>query len=95
MRRFVVIGILAAVLAACFVWVSVDSLAYAGDEHEDAGKLEHKVSLEGKSGANLLLAKWYNENRLLYALVVTATMAVLGVVVGQITELVLRLIGVK
>jgi hypothetical protein len=72
----------------------VITVAIAGGG-EDTGKLEHKVSLEGKTGVNLLLAKWYNENRLVYALVVTATMAVLGIVVGQITELTLRLIGVR
>ena len=70
------------------------SLAIAGGG-EEAGKLEHKVSLEGKTGANLLLARWYNENRLVYALVVTATMAVLGIVVGQITEFTLRIMGVR
>ena len=72
----------------------VITLAIAGGG-EETGKLEHKVSLEGKSGPGLLLAKWYNENRLVYALVVTATMAVLGIVVGQITEFTLRLIGVR
>lgn len=70
------------------------SLAIAGGG-EETGKLEHKVSLEGKTGVNLLLARWYNENRLVYALVVTATMAVLGIVVGQLTEFTLRLIGVR
>jgi hypothetical protein len=70
------------------------SLAIAGGG-EDTGKLEHKVSLEGKTGANLLLARWYNENRLVYALVVTATMAVLGIVVGQITEFTLKILGVR
>jgi acetyl-CoA acetyltransferase len=70
------------------------TLAIAGGG-EETGKLEHAVSLEGKTGLTLLLAKWYNENRLVYALVVTATMAVLGIVVGQITEFTLRLIGVR
>ncbi|MGD8414659.1 MAG: hypothetical protein PVF33_10520 [Candidatus Latescibacterota bacterium] len=70
------------------------ALAMAGGG-EETGKLEHKVSLDGKSGVSLLLAQWYNENRLVYALVVTATMAILGIVVGQITELTLRLIGVR
>jgi hypothetical protein len=67
----------------------------AGGGHEDAGKLEHVVPLEGKTGISLLLAKWYNENRLLFALVTTAVMAVLGIVVGQVTESILKLIGVK
>ncbi len=70
------------------------TLAIAGGGQE-TGKLTHEVSLEGKTGVNLLLARWYNENRLAYALVVTATMAVLGIVVGRITEFTLRIIGVR
>ena len=70
------------------------SLAIAGGG-EETGKLEHQVSLEDKSGLTLIMARWYNENRLVYALVVTATMAVLGIVVGQITEFALRIMGVR
>jgi len=84
---------LAVVVIACIA-SGLITLAIAGGG-EETGKLEHTVSLEGKSGATLLLAKWYNENRLLYALVVTATMAVLGIVVGQITEFTLRMMGVR
>ena len=67
----------------------------AGGGHGDTGTLEHVVSLEGKTGLSLLLAELYNDNRLLYALVVTATMAFLGAVVAQITEFVLKLIGLR
>jgi len=87
--------VLSVVLTAGFILVSVVAPVLAGGGHEDAGKLEHVVPLEGKSGINLLLATWYNENRLLFALVTTATMAFLGIVVGQVTESILKLIGVK
>jgi hypothetical protein len=88
-------GILAVFLTASFALVSVSVLAIASDGGEETGKLEHVVSLEGKTGASLLLAKWYNEDRLIYALVVTATMALLGIIVGQVTEFALRLLGVR
>ena len=68
---------------------------FAGGGHGDTGTLEHVVSLEGKTGLSLLLAELYNDNRLLYALVVTATMALLGAVVAQITEFILKMIGIK
>ncbi|UCG52900.1 MAG: hypothetical protein JSW58_04910 [Candidatus Latescibacterota bacterium] len=80
---------------AGIVMAVVVAPALAGGGHDEEGKLEHVVSLEGKSGVNLILARWYNENRVLYALVVTATMALLGIVVGQVTEWVLKLVGVK
>jgi hypothetical protein len=90
-----ILGILAVVLTASIALTAVSVIALASDGEEETGKLDHVVTLEGKSGVNLLLARWYNENRLVYALVVTATMAVLGIVVGQVTEFGLRLIGVR
>lgn len=84
---------LSVVVTVCIVG-GIVSLAIAGGG-EETGKLEHKVSLEGKTGVILQLARWYNENRLVYALVVTATMAVLGIVVGQVTEFTLKIMGVR
>jgi hypothetical protein len=88
------ICVLAAVLTFGLALSGIVAPAIAGGDHEE-GKLEHVVPLEGKTGINLLLATWYNENRLLFALVTTATMAVLGIVVGQVTESVLKLVGVR
>lgn len=95
MKKPAIKGMLAVVLAASIALAAVAAIAWAGGGEEETGKLEHVVSLEGKSGAMLLMAKWYNEDRLIYALVVTASMALLGIVVGQVTELVLRMIGIK
>jgi hypothetical protein len=86
--------IAAVALTVVIAW-GIFTLAIAGGGGEETGELKHVVSLEGKTGVNLLMAKWYNENRLLYALAVTATMAVLGIAVGQLTEFVLRIIGVR
>ncbi len=63
--------------------------------HGETGKLEHRVSTENKSGLNLFLSKLYNDHRLLYSLVVTFTMAILGIVVAQVTDFVLKLLGAK
>ncbi len=63
--------------------------------HEEAGDLEHKVDLENKSGINLIIAKLYNDNRLLFALAVTVTMAAVGIIIGQVTGVLLRLLGLK
>lgn len=67
----------------------------SGDGHGDTAKLKHTVDLEGKTGFSLFIARLYNNNRLLYALVVTAIMALMGIVVAKFTGLVLRLIGVE
>jgi len=69
-------------------------LVFAGG-HEDTGDLDHKVDLENQSGINLVIAKLYNDHRLLFALAVTVTMAVVGIIIGQVTGVLLRILGLK
>jgi hypothetical protein len=70
------------------------AVVFAGD-HGDTGDLEHKVDIENQSGINLIIAKLYNDHRLLFALAVTVTMAVVGIIIGQITGVLLRFLGLK
>lgn len=65
------------------------------DEHGESGELQHKVDLEGKTGLSLIIGRLYNDNRLLFALAVTGTMAVMGVIIGQVTGFILRILGLK
>lgn len=67
----------------------------AGDDHEEGGDLEYVVPTDSLSGISLFLANLYNEHRLLYALIVTGTMALLGILVALITDYLLRLIGFR
>jgi hypothetical protein len=85
------IGLYFGVIAAASLY---PALVFAGG-HEDAGDLEHKVDIENQSGVNLIIAKLYNDNRLLFALAVTVTMAVVGIIIGQITGVLLRFLGLK
>jgi hypothetical protein len=64
-------------------------------EHEEDGKLEHVVATDNISGVSLLLANLYNNERLLYALAVTFMMATLGIIVGQATDFLLKVLGIK
>ncbi len=82
-------------IAGIFIVGAMTPALASGDGHGDTEELKHEVDLEGKTGFILFMAETYNNNRLLYALLVTAVMAVMGTVVAQITELVLRLIGVR
>ena len=63
--------------------------------HGDEGKLEHVVTTDNKTGISLFLADLYNNHRFLYSLFVTMTMAILGMVVALVTEVGLKLLGVK
>jgi ABC-type phosphate/phosphonate transport system permease subunit len=83
------------ITAAIFVSLSMVVPRAARADEEAAGTLDHTVSLEGKSGFSLFLAKLYNEHRLLYALVVTCTMALLGIAVAMVTDFILKLMGLR
>jgi ABC-type phosphate/phosphonate transport system permease subunit len=87
---FITILFAAAVFFAAFYPADV----LAGDPGE-TGELQHKVDLDNQTGINLIIARLYNDNRLLFALAVTATMAIMGVIIGQITGFILRILGLK
>lgn len=90
-RNLLAIMLIAGLIAAGAITPALAS----GEGHGDTEELKYEVDLEGKTGFNLFLAEIYNNNRLYYALVVTVTMAVLGMMVALITEQVLRVIGVR
>ncbi len=65
------------------------------DDEEAGGELKYEVNTSEMTGFNLLLGKLYNEHRILYSLVVTLTMAFLGMLVAVSTDYVLRLLGIR
>ncbi|MEP0829157.1 MAG: hypothetical protein HRF51_11605 [bacterium] len=85
-------AILAVILASILLFPLILS---AGDDHEEGGDLDYVVPTDNLSGLSLFLADLYNEHRLLYALIVTATMALLGILVALVTDYLLRLIGFR
>ena len=91
-RLTLAITVLLTVGSLVLIFCPID--VFAGD-HGESGELEHKVDLDNQSGINLIIAQLYNDNRLLFAIAVTATMAVMGVIIGQITGFILRILGLK
>ncbi len=69
--------------------------ALAGGGHGDIGETTDRISTEGHTGLSHFLVTLYNDHRLAYALLVIAVMAMLGVIVGQLTELVIRIAGLR
>jgi hypothetical protein len=87
--------LLAVIIIISVFLINVTAQPAAAGGHGDEGQLEHTVTTDGKTGVNLILAQLYNEHRLQYSLVVTLTMAILGIVVAQVTEWLLKLVGAK
>ena len=78
----------------CFVLVCAFNNTYASDVGgKEVSSLEHKVDTKNLSGINLWIADMYNNNRLMYAIVVTLVMAFLGTTMAFGTDLILKMLG--
>jgi hypothetical protein len=67
----------------------------AGEGLDIPEALERKVSVEGLSGIPLFFAQMYNDNLLLYAIVCTVLMAVVGMAIALVTDVVLKIMGME
>ncbi len=86
-----------ALLLFCFLFACAYGNAYAGEgaggKQETA--ISKKIDTKNLSGVNLLIADLYNNDRMLYAVVVTLVMAVLGSIMAFGTDLVLKHFGMS
>lgn len=57
------------------------------------GELHYKASTDGVTGLNLVLVNMYNDQRLLYAVITTGAMAVMGIIIGVTVDFCLVRIG--
>ena len=57
--------------------------------------LKNRIDTKNLSGVDLLIANLYNDDRLMYAVVVTLVMATLGTTLAFLTDLVLKMLGVE
>ena len=80
----------------CFLFTVFYSNSYAG---EIGGKQEaaisKKIDTKDLSGINLWIAEMYNNDRILYAVVVTLVMAALGSIMAFGTDLILKYFGMN
>jgi ABC-type phosphate/phosphonate transport system permease subunit len=84
------------VLIFFFIVACVYNNIYAG---EGGGKTEttlnRVIETKNLTGVNLWIAEIYNNDRVLYAVIVTMVMAVLGSVMAFGTDLVLKFFGIN
>jgi hypothetical protein len=83
----------AVVLAAILPLIPRLCLASGGLDTPEA--LDRKVSLEGLSGISLFFARTYNESLFLYAVYCTALMALVGIIIAYLTDIILKSIGME
>jgi hypothetical protein len=62
---------------------------------EKAEALEKKIDLSKLTGLNFFFASWYNDNMWLYAIIVTALMGIIGLLIALVTDIILKMIGME
>ena len=73
----------------------IPRLCLASEGLETPEALDRKVSLEGLSGISLFFARTYNENLFLYAIYCTVLMALVGITIAYLTDIVLKSLGME
>lgn len=77
------------------VFLGVPALVAASEGLDVPDALERTVSLEGLSGISFFFARAYNENAWLYAAYCAGTMAVVGMLIAVVTDVLLKAIGME
>jgi hypothetical protein len=62
---------------------------------EKEGKLSLHVDITNLTGIRLWIVNLYNDERLLFAILVTVTMAVIGMSIALIADVILKLLGLE
>ena len=87
MKRFLVL------ILNFFLLAVPSTLVWAAAEKAEA--LEKKIDVAKLSGLNYFFASWYNDNMWLYAIMVTAIMGVVGLIIALVTDIILKMIGME
>jgi hypothetical protein len=84
------------VLFMNFSLLALHSMVWAAEPGEkivDFGT--HRVPIEGLGFINAWFAYWYNENKIVFAIIVTVTMGVIGGIIAFVTDIILKIIGME
>jgi hypothetical protein len=80
----------------CLLFTIIYSNSYAGEiGGKQEAEISKKIDTKDLSGINLWIAEMYNNDRLLYAVVVTLVMAALGSIMAFGADLILKYFGMN
>jgi ABC-type phosphate/phosphonate transport system permease subunit len=82
-------------LLTFFIMQFIALRAWAGEGLDVPEALEQDVSIRGLTGIQLFFARLYNDNLLLFAIVCTILMAVIGILISFVTDLALKMMGLE
>jgi hypothetical protein len=72
------------------------TLAWSAAPGEKAPDMAvRQVKLEGLGFLNHFFAGWYNDNKMVFAIIVTVIMGVVGMLIALVTDVILKNIGME
>jgi ABC-type phosphate/phosphonate transport system permease subunit len=69
------------------------ALAAGGEKVPDMST--RQVPVQGLSAVNHFFAQWYNNNKYIYAIIVTVIMCLLGMLIALVTDILLKAVGME
>ena len=83
-----------AALMLNFLLLAVPALVWAAGPGEKAPDMAaRQVKVAGLSAINAFFAGWYNENKMVFAIIVTVIMGVVGGIIAFVTDIFLKIAG--
>ncbi len=83
-----------AALMLNFFLLAIPSLVWAaGAGKPPPDMAARQVKMAGLSAINAFFAGWYNDNKMVFAIIVTVVMGAVGGLLALITDIILKLIG--
>ena len=83
-----------AVLMLNFLLLAMPALVWAAGPGEKAPDMAaRQVKVAGLSAINAFFAGWYNDNKMVFAIIVTVIMGVVGGIIALVTDIFLKIVG--
>jgi len=76
-----------------FLLLSLPTLALAAGGKAPPDMAARQVKLEGLAALNYFFAYWYNQNKWVFAILVTVLMGVVGGLIALVTDVLLKIMG--
>ena len=73
--------------------LGLPALAWAAGGEKVPDMAARQVPDVGLGAVNHFFAQWYNDNKMIYALIVTVIMCALGMLIALVTDILLKAIG--
>jgi hypothetical protein len=83
-----------AALMLNFLLLAIPTLVWAAAPGEKVPDMAtRQVRVEGLSFLNAFFAGWYNDNKMVFAIIVTVLMGMVGGIIAFVTDIILKIIG--